>query len=101
MALLEDLQPQRPPLRTDPGGVVRVGTSRVSLDTLIGAFNQGCSAEEIVLKYPTLELTDVYAAITYYLWYQDAVEAYLEQRRQEAAVLRQQMEEKFPPQGVR
>ena len=59
---MEELAPHPPPLRTEEGGVVRVGKTRVSLDTVIGAFHQGCSAEQIVLKFPTLELTDVYAA---------------------------------------
>ena len=52
------------PLRTDEHGVLRVGKTRVPLDTLVYAFNQGASAEEIVLSYPTLELGDIYAVVT-------------------------------------
>ena len=40
MALMEELAPQPPPLRTEAGGVVRVGETRVSLDSVIGAFHQ-------------------------------------------------------------
>jgi uncharacterized protein (DUF433 family) len=101
MALLEELAPHPPPLRTEEGGVVRVGQTRVSLDTVIATFHQGCSPEEIVLKFPTLDLTDVYAVVTYYLWNREEVEAYLERRRLEAAALRTQMEERFPAGGVR
>src|SRR5262249_21829328 len=101
MALIEELTPRPPPLRTAEGGVVRVGKSRGSLDTVLGAFNQGCSPEEIVLRFPTLQLADVYAVITYYFWHREEVEAYLERRRQEAEELHQQMEERFPPQGIR
>lgn len=101
MALMEDLPPRPPPLRTEGGGVVRVGRTRVSLDSVIGAFHQGCSAEEIVLKFPTLELTDVYAVITYYLWHREEVDAYVAHRRQEAGELRREIEERFPPDGIR
>src|SRR5438093_3674215 len=101
MALLDVLMAKPPPLRVDEDGTIRVGATRVTLDTVITAFSNGASAEEIVMKYPTLDLTDVYAVITYYRWHPDEVEAYLEQRRQQAAEIRQKMEALFPPQGVR
>ena len=91
MPLLEELTPQPPPLRTEEGGVVRVGQTGVCLDSVIHAFHQGCSAEEIVLKFPTLDLRDVYAAITYYLWNREEVDAYLARRRQEADELRREI----------
>ena len=54
----------------------------VRLATIIGnAFNSGSTAEEILLKYPSLNLTDIYAVITYYLWSREEVDAYLEERR--------------------
>lgn len=40
------------PLRTDEHGVIRVGKTRVPLDAIIYAFNQGSSPEEIVMSYP-------------------------------------------------
>ena len=55
------------PLRTDEQGVMRVGKTRVPLDTVVYAFNQGSSPEEIVMSYPSLELGDVYAVVNYYL----------------------------------
>ena len=63
------------PLQTDVDGVVRVGQTRVTLDTVIGAFKEGATAEEIVWQYPTLSLADVYAVIGYYLQRQPEVEA--------------------------
>ena len=40
------------PLFTDEDGVVRVGGTRVRLETVVYAFNQGASAEEILQQYP-------------------------------------------------
>jgi hypothetical protein len=36
------------PLETDTDGVVRVGKTRVTLDTVVSVFKQGTTAEEIV-----------------------------------------------------
>jgi uncharacterized protein (DUF433 family) len=65
---------QPPPIQADDAGVLRVGGTRVRLETVINAFNSGSTAEEILLKYPSLNLTDIYAIITYYLWSREEVE---------------------------
>src|SRR5438477_10200043 len=95
MSRLCELVAQPAPLQTDEDGVIRVGGTRVRLDTVIGAFHNGCSAEEIMLKYPSLNLTDIYAVITYYLWQRDEVDAYLEDRRQYAEAVRHENEVQF------
>lgn len=89
------------PLKTDVDGVVRVGSSRVTLDTVIAAFTEGATAEEIVAQYPSLSLADVYAVIGYYLRQRAEVEAYLSQRRQLAADVRQHNEIRFDPDSIR
>src|SRR5207248_189747 len=61
------------PLRRDDRGGYRVGTSRVSLDTVVGEFEGGADPEGIARAYPTLQLADVYAVIAYYLRHKDAV----------------------------
>ena len=68
------------PLEADGEGVVRVGGTRVTLDTVVAAFNEGATAEEIVYQYPSLDLADVYAVIAYYLQRRPEVEAYLRRR---------------------
>lgn len=73
----------------------------MSLDSVIWAFKQGQSAEEIVEDFPTLKLKDVYAVITYYLWHQSAVEAYLEEHRQKSDELRREIEARQPPTPTR
>ena len=53
------IAPERIPLSVDAHGVVRVGGTRVTLDTVMEAFLEGASAEDIVSRYPSLDLADV------------------------------------------
>lgn len=89
------------PLKADPDGVVRVGGTRVTLDTVIAAFNEGATPEEIAQQYPSLQLADVYAVIGYYLHRRTEADAYLHQRREQAQQVRQQNEGRFTPAGIR
>jgi len=66
-------------LRTDAHGVVRVGNTRVPIDTVIYYFLAGCSPEEIVDRFDTLDLADVHATIGYYLRHREEVDRYLEE----------------------
>lgn len=67
-------------IRLDEHGVLRVGDSRVMLDSVIAAYQQGHSAETIQQQYPALSLADVYAAIAYSLKHGDEVEQYLQRQ---------------------
>jgi uncharacterized protein (DUF433 family) len=89
------------PLEINADGVVQVGKTRVTLDTVVSVFQQGTTAEEIVYRYPSLKLADVYAAIAFYLNHQQEVEAYLQQRQKQAQEVRKMNEAKFDPQGLR
>lgn len=89
------------PLKTNADGVVRVGNTRVTLDTVVGVFKQGTTAEEIVYRYPSLRLADVYATIAFYLNHQQEVETYLQLRQQQAQEVRKMNEVRFDPQGMR
>lgn len=89
------------PLEAGADGVVRVGGTRVTLDTIVAAFKDGATAEEIVNQYPSLQLPDVYSVISYYLRRQADVEAYLAQRHQQATAIEQQNVARFDPTGVR
>ncbi len=89
------------PLIMDTDGVVRVGGTRVTLDTVVAAFEDGATAEEIVQQYPSLQLADVYAVIGYYLRRRSEVEAYLQQWQAQASEVRRQNEAKFDPYGIR
>ncbi len=90
-----------PPLQTDKNGTVRVGNTRVTLESLVTAFKNGATSEEIALQFPVLDLADIYAVISFYLKNQAAVEQYLTQQSAEAANTRQEIEAQFPPTGLR
>jgi len=89
------------PLETDADGVIRIKGSRVTLDTVVAAFTEGATAEEIFQQYPTLALADIYAVVGYYLRRQTEVDAYLSQRQEKAGQVRKLNESRFNPQGVR
>ncbi len=89
------------PLKTDAAGIVRVGGTRVPLDSVIFAFNQGATAEEIVQQYPSLDLADVYAVVSYYLRHRDEVDVYLCQRQKQTEEIRRQNEARFPMNDIR
>jgi len=65
MALVIEAEPI--PLEMAPDGTVRVGGARVTLDTIVAAFKQGATAEEIAQQSQSVSLADAYAVITYYL----------------------------------
>ncbi|MBF2096870.1 MAG: DUF433 domain-containing protein [Gloeomargaritaceae cyanobacterium C42_A2020_066] len=81
------LEREMPPLHEDATGAIRVGDSRVLLEVVIQAFQDGASPEAIALSYSTLSLADVYNTIGYYLCHQADVDHYLRQREQMADVI--------------
>lgn len=82
------------PLRVDGQGDVRVGDTRVLLDLVINAFNDGATAESIVQSYTSLQLTDVYGVLSYYLRHKDEVDGYLNERRRQGQELQRTLEAK-------
>ncbi|HKH48103.1 MAG TPA: DUF433 domain-containing protein [Thermoanaerobaculia bacterium] len=85
------------PLVTDDLGVVRVRGTRVPLDTVVHVFLTGASAEEIVDRFPTLDLADVYSTIGYYLRHREEIDRYLEERDRYAEKIRAQVEARQGP----
>jgi uncharacterized protein (DUF433 family) len=89
------------PLSSDAQGVVHVRGTRVTLDTVVSAFVEGATAEEIAHRYPSVSLSDVYAVISFYLARRSDVEAYLSRRRKERRALKRKNEATFDPSGIR
>ena len=76
------------PLQADLDGVFRVGGTRVTLDSVIDAYQRGATADAIAERFPAVELGDVYAVIGWYLHHQELADEYLGQRQAEAGGLR-------------
>lgn len=89
------------PLVTDPHGTIRVRGTRVMLDTIVTAFRAGATAEEITQKFPAVVLADVYQIIAHYLNHTAEIDVYLSQRATEAEELKNTVEKRFDPIGVR
>ncbi|MDQ3221778.1 MAG: DUF433 domain-containing protein [Acidobacteriota bacterium] len=77
-------------------GVLRVGDSRVSLDSVVYAFNNGSDAADIQYSFDSLSLAQVHAAIGYYLHNKDKVDEYLAKREIEREELQRNHKAQFP-----
>lgn len=99
MTLVTETQPV--PLRIDKNNAIMVGETRVPLETVVYAFRNGSTAEEIVERFDVLKLSDVYAVIAYYLERQDELDVYIKKREKEAEIIRQEIETRFPSYGLR
>jgi uncharacterized protein (DUF433 family) len=84
-------------VRVDESGVLRVGGSRVMLDSVVAAFSQGHSPETIRQQYPALSLEEVYGSIAYYLGHLDEVHAYLRRQGEVWQTWRARSEERPSP----
>jgi uncharacterized protein (DUF433 family) len=82
-------------------GVLRVSGTRVTLDTLIAAFTEGATAEEIAQQYPSVPLADVYSLLGYYLRHPSEIQLYLNRREAEAERVRAENESHSDPAGIR
>jgi uncharacterized protein (DUF433 family) len=89
------------PLKRDKDGVIRVSKTRVTLDTIVTAFLEGLTAEEIAVQYPVVPLADVYSVIGYYLNQKKKVDAYLARREKIAETVRRQNESRFEQSDIR
>jgi len=95
------VSPHPVPLQTDDNGVMRVGGTRVSLESVVYAYREGATAEQIVEDFPSLDLADVHLVISYYLRHFEDVNAYLAQQRRETDALKTRITADFKTQVVR
>lgn len=96
LALLSD----PPPLPSDRR-VIRIGQTRVSIDSIIHRYCQGDRPEHIRDQFPTVSLPEVYATIAYYLFHQAEVDAYLIEQERRADEIQAQIESQQDPRGIR
>lgn len=93
------IQPVAVPLVDDEKGGLRIAGTRVLLERIVYAFDNGATPEGIVQSYDTLQLSDVYAVLAWYLRHKAEVDAYLHRRAEEAEAIRQTIEARQPNQA--
>ncbi len=81
------------PLRDDGHGGLRVGRTRVSLESVWHMHQQGASPADIVRAFDTLQLANVHAVLAWALLHADDLGAYLKRRDEEAVQIRRRLEE--------
>jgi uncharacterized protein (DUF433 family) len=64
------------------GGFYVAGT-RISLDSVVYAFNEGDSPEAIQENFPLLKRAQIYGAIAFYLDHKAEIDKYLEETERE------------------
>ena len=62
------------------------------MDTLLGFYKAGESAEDLAAGFPAVPLSDIHAVISYYLSHREEVEAYLGDQNRKAGELRAEIE---------
>ena len=95
------VDPEPVPLTMDEHGAWRVGSTRVTLETLVAAFDRGDTPEEIHEQYSSVALGDVYAVLTYYVRHRGLVQTYLDERERAGVEVQARAEREFPPDGLR
>ena len=77
---------------------IRVKGTRVGIETiLLDYLSLGLFPEDIVLRYPTLNLEAVYATITYYWRNCEQVDAYLQAWKEHGERMRREQDRNPPP----
>lgn len=89
------------PLELHSDGVIRVGGTRVTLDSIMAAFHDGASAEQIAECYPAVPLGDIYEAIGYALRHASEIESYFAWRESQAETVKNENIGRFPQDGLR
>jgi len=79
------------PLTVAEDGTIRIVDTRVSLESVVHHYEQGATAEELVLRFPTLRLADVHSCLAYYLNHQAKVREHIQHQQQRAHELRERI----------
>jgi uncharacterized protein (DUF433 family) len=84
------------PLTRIEDGTLRVTGTRIPIDNIVHAYNQGETAEQFRESFPTVSVADFHAVVAYYLQHRELIDRYLHRRQQEADELRQTIEREHP-----
>lgn len=90
------------PLEQNEQGVIRVSGTRVSLDSILHAYyNEGATAEEIVLQFPTCSIENIYTIISWALNNPEFVNEYLYTQRKHRNQLENEIKQTYPTNNLR
>lgn len=84
------------PLARDTAGVIRIGGTRVSLESLVVSYEAGASIQDLAEAFPDLSLYDIHSTIAYYLKHREEVQEYIGTRRRVAEATEARLREEFP-----
>lgn len=85
------------PLVRSEDGTIRIKGSRVTLETLLGAYIRGDSPEEIHEGFPAIDLGDIFTVIAYYFHNKAEVEQYLAAQEVASAEIEKKFAERRSP----
>ena len=97
MCPMDDMTPLPEFLVRLPEGVIRVAGTRVSLDSVVRAFQDGATPEEICLDFPSLDLASVYSVLAYYLTRRETIHTYLLTQHRFVETTRQELQARHSP----
>ncbi|MEM7111439.1 MAG: DUF433 domain-containing protein [Chloroflexota bacterium] len=90
------------PLEKNDQGVIRVTGTRVSLDSILNAYyNEGATPEEIVMRFPTCSIENIYTIISWALNHTDFVTNYLASQNATRQQLEREIKQSYPSSGLR
>ena len=78
-----------------PEGPLRIVGTRLALDSVIHAFHDGATPEEICQDFPTLSLAQVYDLLAFYLNHREDVDRYLTEQQHLGATLQQELRSRY------
>ena len=76
-------------------GTIRIGRTRIALESIVHHFSLGATAEEIAQKFPSLKLAEIYGVISYFLENHEEVAKYVMQQEAESNEIQDEFESKF------
>ena len=80
------------PLTRDASGTIRVGKTRISLESVAYAYQEEPSAAAVQEAYPSLSLSDIHLVLGYCLRHPEELKEYLEEQRRSGSQIRLEME---------
>lgn len=84
--------PANPYLDQHADNDVRIKGTRVGIEQLLSAYNDGLTAEELAIQFRTVTLEQVHGIIAYYLGNKGAVDEYLQSWQRESEERRAEWE---------